>query len=359
VPAEPQPARAAHHERGDVLVGLRQPFERVEPVEHAVDRLLRLDPGERGAEAEVDALPEAEMRAVRAVEIEAVGLDEAPLVAIGRAEHRDHHRAGRDRDAAELDRPGRPAHQDLDRPVVAQHLLDEVRHERAIVRDRLRDRRLPHQREHAAPDQVRRRLVARDEQARHEARDLGRRQHARVVGRGVDQLRDDVVAGAALLRRDDAVEIGAELRDLPPRVAPARRPHRLGDRVAPALEVRVTIALDPEQQRDHRDRDPAREQRHEVDRLAGRRGAQLGQARVDDLARPGPQRGERPRREAARHDPAQRVVDGRVGRLQDLARVLRGLGAAFAADGRGHRGAREADRIEEERLDVGMARDQP
>ena len=87
---------------------LRRPLRRTGQLErrHSAEHLFERDPdlqaGQVGAQAEVDAVPERQVRVGIAAEGEAVRVGEAPLVAVGRA--LPHHHLLSRRDV-----PGRPA----------------------------------------------------------------------------------------------------------------------------------------------------------------------------------------------------------------------------------------------------------
>ena len=117
-------------ERGEPAdVGGRQPLEAEHPVaREAAEQLLQrhpgLEPGQRGAEAEVDPVAEGEVALVGAVDVEPVGVDERPVVAVGRRVVHLDAGALRDPDAADLDVSGGGAGEPDHRRLEAQHLLD-------------------------------------------------------------------------------------------------------------------------------------------------------------------------------------------------------------------------------------------
>ena len=98
----------AAHGRG------RRPAGRVEvdlplgpPVQHLVEGDPSLDAGEGGAEAVVGAVAEGERLADLAVDVEAVGVVEAPLVAVAGRDHQQQRAPGRDRPGRGTRRPRR------------------------------------------------------------------------------------------------------------------------------------------------------------------------------------------------------------------------------------------------------------
>src|SRR5688572_3341354 len=166
--AKREPLRPPHEERVDARDAA---IRALEPSQLGNERLeydARLEPRERRPEAEVFA--EAEAREAReiAIEREPVGLVEAALVAIGRAqEHRDI-AAARDAHAADLGIRGRRAKHDLHGRVVAEPLLDERGDERRIARYGVQHVAVLEQRLGEVPDQVGGGLVAGHEQQQDE-----------------------------------------------------------------------------------------------------------------------------------------------------------------------------------------------
>src|SRR5207249_4938694 len=124
----------------------------------------RLEPRERGADAEVDPVPEREMAAVAAAEVEAVRLVEPLGIAVRGAREGEHEVARADGLAAQHDRPSCAAAKALDRAVVTEQLLDGARGESRVPSQALELGRVPEQGEQAVPDQVRGRLVAGEEE---------------------------------------------------------------------------------------------------------------------------------------------------------------------------------------------------
>ena len=67
-----------------------------EAVEHLVERDAALEPGQRGTQAEVDAVAEREVVVDLPLDVEAVGVGEVALVAVARRGEQHHHVAGLD-----------------------------------------------------------------------------------------------------------------------------------------------------------------------------------------------------------------------------------------------------------------------
>jgi hypothetical protein len=96
-----------------------------EAVEEGGEGVLGFETGERGADAVVDAVAEAEVGVVAAGEVEQVGLVEAGGVAVSGGEDDQDRVAGGDGLAAEGDRGGGVAPGgELHRAVVAEEFLD-------------------------------------------------------------------------------------------------------------------------------------------------------------------------------------------------------------------------------------------
>src|SRR4051812_328543 len=93
--------------------------------EQAAQRDLALDPGQRGAEAVVQAVAEGEVPAVVAGHVEPGGVGEPAVVAVGRGDPQHDDGALRDRRARDLDvLGGEPDRRGGDRRVPPQELLD-------------------------------------------------------------------------------------------------------------------------------------------------------------------------------------------------------------------------------------------
>jgi len=129
---EPEALESAQH-------GVRLPFRlgrdphAREQREELSQRNCCLQPGERGAEAEVDAVAERQVAMIVAAHIEAVGVGEHCLVAVGRAEQQQDERSGADRGPGDLRVAQRIAGQKLDRRVVAEQLLHRLPDELGIL----------------------------------------------------------------------------------------------------------------------------------------------------------------------------------------------------------------------------------
>ena len=99
--------------------------KRGEPPQDRFEGEVRLHARERGAEAEMDAVPEREMARVGPIEVEKLRIGVSPLVAVRGRETDDHLCALRNRVTAELERLRRVAERRMrDGRVVAQELFD-------------------------------------------------------------------------------------------------------------------------------------------------------------------------------------------------------------------------------------------
>ncbi len=91
------------------LVGRDGQLQVGEAVEQAAEGEAAFEAGQRRAQAEVDAVAEAQVAGVVPGQVQPVGLVEARLVAVGGGQVDDDLGAGRDGGVADLDRLGRPA----------------------------------------------------------------------------------------------------------------------------------------------------------------------------------------------------------------------------------------------------------
>src|SRR5688572_20403937 len=94
---------SAHRRRRRELDVVVVDFPVGEPIEHFVERDPTLESRERGAEAVVESVAEREVLTFVAVDVEAVGLGVAPLVAVRGPDEQQHRAPGRHRRAVVLD----------------------------------------------------------------------------------------------------------------------------------------------------------------------------------------------------------------------------------------------------------------
>ena len=106
-----------------------------EAVEELVERDASLEPGERGAEAVVDAPPERQVPGVLAAHVELVGAFVATRIAVGRADQQQHRAARRHRGAVVVEVVGRRRSGGVAGGLEAKRLLDHLRDQRAIGDD--------------------------------------------------------------------------------------------------------------------------------------------------------------------------------------------------------------------------------
>ena len=95
-----------------------------------------LQPGQRVAQAAVQALAEAEVARGRTERVVLVGVLELTLVVVGGADHHRHPVAGRDPHAADLHVAGQVPHGELERGAEAQPLLDGAGDQRRVLAQR-------------------------------------------------------------------------------------------------------------------------------------------------------------------------------------------------------------------------------
>ena len=206
-----------------------------------------------------------------------------------------------------LDGARRRAREPLHRRAPPQHLLDCARDECKVVEE---ERPLVgelREREHAVADEVRRRLGARHDEEEAEPEDLVVGELLAVDLRG-DERGHEVVGGCGPSGGDDLAEVPD---DRAGRGAP--RLHGLGtvdvlvhDRVGPRAELLTVLWCYPDQVAHDRHRERAAERGHEIHRLTGRGSLDHRVDRlVGELAHPRLERGDGPRREAARHELAE------------------------------------------------------
>ena len=96
---------AAHRRRRGDLGAVEVDVPLGEALQHLVERDPAFEARERGAEAEVDAVPEREVLADLAVDVEAVGVVEAALVAVRRRRRGTASRCPRERSGRTARRP--------------------------------------------------------------------------------------------------------------------------------------------------------------------------------------------------------------------------------------------------------------
>ena len=157
-------------------------------------RRLQLDPGQRRAEAEVDAGAEAEVRVGGAAQVEPVRVGEHRRVPVGRAQQRGDLLARLDRDRPDPNRLGRGPLEQLQRRVVPDQLLDGARHQARVRAQPGQLAGVGEQRVGPVADDVDARLVPGHLQ-QHRGRDqlvLGQPAAVRVPGR--DQVGEQVLA---------------------------------------------------------------------------------------------------------------------------------------------------------------------
>ena len=203
-----------HVRRGPVA--LRRPGDRVvaEDRKRLLQGDLRLEPGQRRAEAAVHALAEAQVAEPAAGDVEPVRIGEAALVAVRGAVDQHHPAAGRDGHAVQGDLAGGGAADQLQRGSETDRLLDGVRDERRLVpQQRALVRVLGEQLEQGSGEPCGA-LHPAEEQHHHQAEDLRGRpdvcfgeRHS--VDVGGDQVRHQVAArtDAALVQQVDEVAL--------------------------------------------------------------------------------------------------------------------------------------------------------
>jgi hypothetical protein len=152
-----------------------------------------LQPGDRGAEAEVRALSECQMSGRVAAYVEAVRVRPARLVPVGGSEQQQYPRAFRHRGAVDRDVLGERACHQRGRTVEAQHLFDRRRNQARIGEQCRALIRVAVQPVHGIAEQLGRRLVAGDQQQEAEPKQFVRGEPFTVL-LCLDQHADEVVS---------------------------------------------------------------------------------------------------------------------------------------------------------------------
>ena len=313
----------------------------------------------------MDAVAEREVAVVRAPEVEPVRLPELGRVAVGGVDHQEEAIPSPDVLVADPEVLAGDAHHRRSGAVVAQQLLDGRGAQRRILTPGPRFGRVPEQGQRPVPDEVRRRLVTREEQ-QHAARDqlrlaetlasLARHEEGRheIVGRGVPAAGDDtleVVPHLGNRARRPLVLVGC----------PERAPDEARQLVRPRLELLVILGRNAQEVSDHRHGQRIREVPDQV-HLPGR--GRAVQQELHDLRDPRAPRLDRARGERA----PQRVAESRVHRrirehdpepdvTQERLDGLAGGGRLPGQEGRDPIG--REPRIREARPDVRVARQHP
>ena len=184
-----------------------------EPLGERTDELLAC---QGCTDAEVRADTEGQMLwRFLAVEIELVGVVEDAGVAVRCGVPDHHHRTLGNHDTVDLDVLSRPSGQALHGTLVAEHFLDERRHERQIAADPRLHIRAPGEQPHAVVEGAGGGLESPGDQLVHQVLQFG---HAQRLGTvfadvGVHQRRDQIVRrlGATLLEHRGEVVLRFEL----------------------------------------------------------------------------------------------------------------------------------------------------
>ena len=220
----------------DVAV-VREPQVR-QPLEQERQRDAQLEPGERRADAEVNALAEGKVLAdVLPARVVVVGVAEVGLVPVGGAVVHHHARADRKGHAADLHCSGGLSEEALRRRLEAEDLLDRAGHELDGLRAELVDPSgLGEQEREPVPDRARDGdVTGNDEVERHADDDLQRQ-------RGVDLRRDgqqragEVVARRRLALAQRVHEVALQGDDVP------RHGELLLERGARLVEAKPVVA---------------------------------------------------------------------------------------------------------------------
>jgi hypothetical protein len=315
-PAEEDHRLPARRLRGDREAG--------QAAEHGRQHHARLETREPGAEAEVDAPREGHVAVDGPADVERVRGGELARVAVRRREEGDDHVAAPDRLPVPGDVLRRDLHGGRNGPVVAEQLLDRAVQQRGIVADERGLRRVAEQVEEAVADQVRRRLVAREEEEDAVCDHLVVRQALALVLRAEEEAHE-VVLWPALVLAEERAEVVREPRDARARlgevVALVGRPAEVRRQaVGPRLDAVEVLGRRAHQARDDHRRERERELADEVHRAP--RGDAV-EERVDGRLDAVAARRELLRRERGLQEPAQAVVVGRVAEHEPVPEDVR------------------------------------
>ncbi len=329
-----------------------------EPRERLLERDAPLEARQRGPQAEVDAVAERDVVVDAAVDVEAIGIGELALVAIGGAGEQQHLRAGGHDLAVQLDVAGRPSALHRRRRLEAQELLDRVRDQPAVGGELLALLGVLGQDDRREAEQPRDRLGPRADDEVREVAGLCVGEPANgavVVGDlRVGEIGEHVVDGlpATLLEltREVLVEPDHGVQRHVVDHADARLD--VEDQVDVVTDLLALFGRHTEQRRDDHRRQLRTEVLHEVERPATRvrvehLGAQLADPALELL--------DAPRREGTRGERPQAGVLGWVD--EDELAGVEGLGRHHLEDGAVPRA--ERDRVEVGGFDVGVPAQRP
>ena len=238
--------------------------------------------GQWCAEAEVGAVPEAEVRLRRAADVEHLGVVADVRVVVRAAEADQDLLAGGDHDAVELDGLGRDAERGVrDRCRVADELLDRCRHPLRFVRQQLQLVGVVEQGDDAVADEARRGVGAGNDELEEARQELLFGQPLVVVARR-DEHTDEVVARRFAVRRHQVLEVGNDRVRRSDGLRRRRTAPRLEQGPEPAVQRFLVGQRDAEQLADHPERQRMGEALDQIDDGVRPRGLELVEQLVDD-----------------------------------------------------------------------------
>ena len=205
-----------HVRRGPVALRRRGHGVVAEHGQRLLQGDLRLEPGQRRAEAAVHALAEPEVTEPPAGHVEPVWIGEAALVTVGGAVDQHHPTAGRDGHPVQRDLAGRGAADQLQRGGQADRLLHGVRDERRLLPQQRALVRVLGEQLEQRPGEPGGALHPAEEQHHHQAEDLRGGPEVLLGERHAFDLRGDDVGhqvrarpGAPLVQQVDEVGLDA------------------------------------------------------------------------------------------------------------------------------------------------------
>ena len=239
-----------------------------EALEQLHQRHLRLQPGQRRADADVRPAAEGDVRAVLAGDVEAVRVLEHRRIAVGGAQPDGHRLAGFQRAACDLHVARGQPRGDVDRRLVAQDLLDQGAGQLRVGLEFRQLLRVQQQQPHAVADQVGGGQVAANQQGPQVDAQLVVRQ-VDAGGLQLDHVADQVVAGVGPPVVDRRAEIDIQgLAGGHHRLGLGRGAERieaLDDAFGPATELGQPRGVDAKDRGDGVDRHGHAQAVHQVE----------------------------------------------------------------------------------------------
>jgi hypothetical protein len=297
-----------------------------EAFEQRGERDPGFETGERGAQAEVDAVPEPEVGAHPAGDVEPLRVVVHVRITVRGREAHQQLLVGRNDDPSDLQRLRRDAERGVrDGGRESDELLDRVRDQARVANQCLQLGRVVEQRDEPVADQARRGVVPCHEQLE-QARQHLLAGETPVVCRG-HQHADQVVGGLVPMVGDHPLEVPDDFGGCGDGLRRWCASPGLEQRAEPVVELGPIALGDAEQFTDHREREGVGVPRDEVDLQVVAGGGEPLEQVVRDAQDRGFECRDSARGERTCHDATQAGVVGRV----DVEHVPREGGAGEAA----------------------------